>query len=102
MAAVLNGLREQAGGQAGELDTVLVIPDDQILYTVLTVPFCSDTAATIARALEASTPYRAEDLAFDWCPATNGDIETLRVAAVARRFGELFAREVMPALKELG
>lgn len=85
MAAVLNGLREQAGGQAGELDTVLVIPDDQILYTVLTVPFGSDTAATIARALEASTPYRAEDLAFDWCPATNGDIETLRVAAVARR-----------------
>ncbi len=57
MAAVLNGLREQAGGQAGELDTVLVIPDDQILYTVLTVPFGSDTAATIARALEASTPY---------------------------------------------
>ena len=85
MAAVLNGLREQAGGQAGELDTVLVIPDDQILYTVLTIPFGSDTAATIARALESSTPYRADDLAFDWCPAENGDIETLRVAAVARR-----------------
>ncbi|WP_405405799.1 hypothetical protein [Paracoccus sp. Ld10] len=85
MAAVLNGLREQAGGQAGELDTMLVIPDDQILYTVLTVPFGSDTAATIARALEAATPYRADDLAFDWCPAANGDIETLRVAAVARR-----------------
>ena len=32
---------------------------------MLTVPFGSDTAATIARALEASTPYRAEDLAFD-------------------------------------
>ncbi|TJZ87067.1 hypothetical protein [Paracoccus hibiscisoli] len=85
LAAVLNSLREEAGGQAGELDTVLVIPDDQILYTVLTVPFGSDTAATIARALEASTPYGADDLAFDWCPAANGDIETLRVAAVARR-----------------
>ncbi|MFN4059673.1 MAG: hypothetical protein ACK4IA_02835 [Paracoccus hibiscisoli] len=85
LAAVLNSLREEAGGQAGELDTVLVIPDDQILYTVLTVPFGSDTVATIARALEASTPYGADDLAFDWCPAANGDIETLRVAAVARR-----------------
>ncbi|TGN36907.1 hypothetical protein E4L95_23000, partial [Paracoccus liaowanqingii] len=85
LASVLNALRKEAGGQAGELDTVLVIPDDQILYTVLTVPFGSDTAATIARALEASSPYRAEDLAFDWCPAANGDIETLRVAAVARR-----------------
>lgn len=85
MAAVLNGLREQAGGLAGELDTVLVIPDDQVLYTVLTVPFGSDTAATVARALEGATPYKAQDLAFDWCPAANGDIETLRVAAVARR-----------------
>lgn len=85
LAAVLNSLREEAGGQAGELDTVLVIPDDQILYTTLTVPFGSDTAATIARALEASTPYGAEDLVFDWCPAVNGDIETLRVAVVARR-----------------
>ncbi|MGP9805800.1 hypothetical protein [Paracoccus sp. NSM] len=85
LAFVLNALRDQAGGQAGELDTVLVIPDDQILYTTLTVPFGSDTQATIARALEGMTPYPAEDLAFDWCPAANGDIETLRVAAVTRR-----------------
>ncbi|WCQ98175.1 hypothetical protein [Paracoccus aestuarii] len=95
MASVLNALREEAGGQAGELDTVLVIPDDQILYTVLTVPYGSDTAGTIARALEASTPYSADDLVFDWCPAVNGDIETLRVAAVARRTldeAEEFAR----------
>lgn len=95
LASVLNALRDEAGGQAGELDTVLVIPDDQILYTTLTVPFGSDTAATVARALEGLTPYRAEDLAFDWCPAPNGDIETLRVAAVAKRTleeAEEFAR----------
>lgn len=85
LAFVLNALRDEAGGQAGELDTVLVIPDDQILYTTLTVPFGSDTKATIARALEGMTPYPAEELAFDWCPAANGDIETLRVAAVTRR-----------------
>ncbi|MFD1481330.1 hypothetical protein [Paracoccus nototheniae] len=95
LASQLNALRKEAGGRAGELDTVLVIPDDQILYTVLTVPFGSDTAATIARALEAASPYRADELAFDWCPAANGDIETLRVAAVARRTldeAEEFAR----------
>ncbi|MFN3525770.1 MAG: hypothetical protein ACK4YU_06740, partial [Paracoccus sp. (in: a-proteobacteria)] len=85
LAFVLNALRDDAGGQAGELDTVLVIPDDQILYTSLTVPFGSDTQATIGRALEAMTPYPAGDLIFDWCPAANGDIETLRVAAVTRR-----------------
>lgn len=85
LAFVLNALRDDAGGQAGELDTILVIPDDQILYTSLTVPFGSDTQATIARALEAMTPYPAGDLVFDWCPAANGDIETLRVAAVTRR-----------------
>ncbi|MDV3194572.1 MAG: hypothetical protein Q8886_02495 [Candidatus Phytoplasma australasiaticum] len=85
MAAILNDLRRQAGGRGGDLDTVLIIPDDQILYTTMTVPFGSDTAATIARRLESLTPYPAQELAFDWCPAANGDIETLRVAAVARR-----------------
>lgn len=85
LAFVLGGLRDDAGGQSGELDTVLVIPEDQILYTSLTVPFGSDTQATIARALEALTPYGADELVFDWCPAATGDIETLRVAAVTRR-----------------
>lgn len=85
MAAKLHALRDEAGGASGDLDTILVIPDDQILYTTLTVPFGTDTAAIIGRALEGMTPYKAEELAFDWCPAENGEIETLRVAAVARR-----------------
>lgn len=85
MTARLAALREQAGVEPGDLDTVLVIPDDQILYTTLTVPVGSDTPAAVARALEAMTPYPASDLAYDWCPSANGDIETLRVAAVARR-----------------
>ncbi|QIR85541.1 hypothetical protein [Paracoccus sp. AK26] len=85
MTARLAALREQAGVEPGDLDTVLVIPDDQILYTTLTVPMGSDTPAAVARALEAMTPYPASDLAYDWCPSANGDIETLRVAAVARR-----------------
>ncbi|WP_372800932.1 hypothetical protein [Paracoccus seriniphilus] len=91
----LNALRRSAGDISGLSETVLVIPDDQILYTTLTVPVGADTAAAVGRALEAVTPYRAEDLAFDWCPSENGDIETLRVAAVARRTleeAEEFAR----------
>lgn len=85
MTARLAALRDQAGTMPSELDTVLVIPDDQILYTTVTVPMGSDTPLAIARALEAMTPYAADELAFDWCPAANGDIETLRIAAVARR-----------------
>ncbi|TBN41936.1 hypothetical protein EYE42_05920 [Paracoccus subflavus] len=85
MTERLAALRAQTGTRPGSLDTVLVIPDDQILYTTLTVPVGADTPTAIARALEAMTPYEAADLAFDWCPSENGDIETLRVAAVARR-----------------
>ena len=85
MAATLNALRDEAGGSAGELDTVLVIPDDQILYTTLAVPYGDNTEEVIGRALEGMTPYKAEELAFDWCPALDGSIETLRIAAVARR-----------------
>lgn len=85
MTARLAALRDKAGAAPSQLDTVLVIPDDQILYSTLTVPVGSDTPVAIARALEAMTPYAAEELAFDWCPAANGDIETLRIAAVARR-----------------
>lgn len=85
MTARLAALRDMAGAAPGDLDTVVVIPDDQILYTTVTVPVGSDTPAAIARALEAMTPYPADDLAFDWCPSETGDIETLRVAAVARR-----------------
>ncbi|WP_306755008.1 hypothetical protein [Paracoccus actinidiae] len=85
MTARLAQLRDKAGTAPSQLDTVLVIPDDQILYSTLTVPMGSDTPTAIARALEAMTPYAADELAFDWCPAANGDIETLRIAAVARR-----------------
>ncbi|MDB6180161.1 hypothetical protein [Paracoccus fistulariae] len=96
MASRLRALRDDAGATSDHPDTVLVIPDDQILYTTLTVPVGADTAAVVGRALEGMTPYKADELAFDWCPAENGEIETLRVAAVARRTldeAETFARD---------
>lgn len=94
IAAKLNILR---GDQTDEMypDTVLVIPDDQILYTRLTVSPGSDTEASIARSLEGMTPYKVNELAFDWCPDEDGKIDSLRVAAVARKTlneAEEFAR----------
>ncbi|MDB6177030.1 hypothetical protein PAF17_05855 [Paracoccus sp. Z330] len=85
MTDTLNALRDESGDISGHPDTVLVIPDDQILYTTLTVPVGADTLAAVSQALEAATPYKANELAFDWCPSETGDIEILRVAAVARR-----------------
>lgn len=96
LSATLAALRTMPGSVTeGVPDTVLVIPDDQILYTRMTVSPGSDTPAVIARRLEGMTPYRAEELAFDWCPDTDGKIDSLRVAVVARRTleeAEEFAR----------
>lgn len=85
VAAKLNALRGDDAGPSSEPDTVLVIPDDQILYTRLTASPGSDVPAAIARTLEGMTPYKAEELAFDWCPDEDGRIDSLRVAAVARK-----------------
>ncbi|SIS65756.1 hypothetical protein [Paracoccus saliphilus] len=85
VAAKLNALRGDHGHGSSELDTVLVIPDDQILYTRLTASPGADVPAAIGRALEGMTPYKAEELAFDWCPDEDGRIDSLRVAAVARK-----------------
>ncbi|RJE83737.1 hypothetical protein [Paracoccus onubensis] len=95
IAGQLGALRSDLAQDSSEPDTVLVIPDDQILYTTMTTSPGSDIPATIARALEGMTPYKADDLAFDWCPDADGRIDSLRVAAVARKTlqeAEEFAR----------
>ncbi|MDO5704987.1 MAG: hypothetical protein Q4G49_07930, partial [Paracoccus sp. (in: a-proteobacteria)] len=85
LAALRDEARETDGlPDSGGPDTILVIPEDQILYTTLTVPPGSDPAIAVARALDGMTPYPVEDLAFDWAGADNGD-DALRVAAVARQ-----------------
>lgn len=72
-----------AGDQNDEtlLDVTLIIPDDQILYTTLTVSPGADRELAVARALEGLTPYAVEDLSFDW----EGDGDSVHVAAVARQ-----------------
>lgn len=79
----LADLRAMATGGAEDqmLPVTLLIPDDQILYTTLTVTPGADRERAVGKALDGLTPYAVEDLAFDW----NGDGDSVRVAAVARQ-----------------
>ncbi len=82
LGADLEALRDMAeaiGGKA--FRTKLVLPNEQIKYLSLTTGKCSpeDRNAAIAQELEATTPYRVDELAFDLHPA---GAET-RAAAVA-------------------
>ncbi len=72
---------EDLGDAAEMLPVTLLIPEDQILYTTLTVAPGADREKAVARALDGLTPYAIEDLAFDW----EGDGDSVRVAAVARQ-----------------
>ncbi|SMO61772.1 hypothetical protein [Paracoccus laeviglucosivorans] len=76
-------LRVMATGEEGDdpLPVTMVIPDDQILYTTLTVAPSVDRQHAVGRALDGLTPYAIDELSFDW----QGDGDTVRVAAVARQ-----------------
>ncbi|MDO5530367.1 MAG: hypothetical protein Q4F71_13270, partial [Paracoccus sp. (in: a-proteobacteria)] len=67
----------------------LVIPDDQILYTQLSLAPAPSRIQALRNALDGLTPYRVADLAFDWQDLTGGSPDapegTVRVAAVARQ-----------------
>lgn len=72
---------DELGDTGDMLPVTLLIPEDQILYTTLTVAPGADREKAVARALDGLTPYAIEDLAFDW----EGDGDSVRVAAVARQ-----------------
>ncbi|MGA0540164.1 hypothetical protein [Neotabrizicola sp. VNH66] len=79
----LDYLRKTALGlEPGGFSTKLVIPNAQVLYTAVQVTGTTDEAkrAEIAEALEGRTPYRADEIVFDW----SGDGASVLVAAVAR------------------
>ena len=88
----IGALRDTARQADGKVVPVaLVIPDDQILYTSVAAGDARGAAA-VGQALDGLTPYRVEELAWDW--RADGP-EGLRVAAVARqtlREAEDFAR----------
>lgn len=82
----LGALRLQASGGAGGLQegwlpVVLMIPQDQILYTSLDVPEGPHRGPAVGQALEGLTPYAIDELSFDWTEEGRG----VRVAAVARQ-----------------
>lgn len=71
---------ERAGGA---FKTLLVLPDDQVLYTSFTVQ-TSDPAATRARILEGldgATPYAVDDLVYDWRAVA---ADRVKVAVIAQ------------------
>ncbi|NHF71888.1 hypothetical protein [Paracoccus xiamenensis] len=63
----------------------LVIPGDQILYTELQLPPAASADAALHAGLEGLTPYRVEDLAFDYAPTDAAPGSMVKVAAVARQ-----------------
>lgn len=79
----LDYMRKTALGlEPGGFTTKLVIPASQILYTEIEVTGGSEAATRreIAAALESRTPYKADEIAFDW----SGEGHGLKVAAAAR------------------
>ncbi len=74
-------LREIADNNAPEgWDSVLILPEDQILYTRLSIAEGPDEHDLIRASLDGLTPYDLADLRIDW---EREDPETVQVAAVA-------------------
>lgn len=84
MDAALADLRSLAVEREGDgFDTLLVLPDDQVLYTSLTAP-TGDTDLMMGRiedGLEGLTPYAVTELEYDWQAI---DEDRVKIAVVAR------------------
>lgn len=83
LASALMELRDSVSGLGTQnLAAKLVIPNSQILYATISAPGPNAALrrAQIAAALEGRTPYRVDELVFDW----SGTGEEIQVAAVAR------------------
>ena len=96
LAAALQNIRLEGErrGDAG-FETLLVLPDDQILYT--TLPFNGGDRegqkAYIARGLDGLTPYAIDELAFDWRDMGDGRFAVAVVAKETLDEAESFARD---------
>ena len=93
LQGALSDLRGEAIADSGAgFTTLLILPQDQVLYTDITVSNDATARTEIAEQLEGLTPYSVADLVFD-CSST-GTVR--KVAAVARdtlREAEGFAVE---------
>jgi hypothetical protein len=80
----MKGLRKEAEARAGgNVDCLLILPDDQILYTSLTAPTGDPemTAYRIEEGLEGMTPYAVSELFYDWRAI---EADRVKLAVVAR------------------
>ncbi len=89
----LRKLAEQRGGEGFE--TLLILPDDQILYTSLTAPGPSDEdrTAQIASGLEGLTPYAVEELKYDFLVIDDGRVKLAVIAEETLDEATEFAKE---------
>ncbi|WP_375551968.1 hypothetical protein [Rhodophyticola porphyridii] len=91
LGGALAGLRamgEERGGR--NFPTLLILPDDQILYTELEG---LGGSAAIPGRLEGLTPYAVEDLAYDWRDLGGGRAALAVVARDTLDEAEGFARD---------
>jgi len=80
----MKSLRKEAEARAGAgFSSLLILPDDQILYTSLTVPTddAEMTAYRIEEGLEGMTPYAVSELVYDWRAV---ETDRVKLAVVAR------------------
>lgn len=91
LAGALANLRAIAKTEGGaNFSTLLVLPEDQVLFTQVTVPSGTTVASAITAHLEGRTPYAVSDLVYD--SVASG--ATHQIAAVARETlseAEIFA-----------
>ena len=84
LAAEMSGLKAAITARGGaDLPVLLVLPDDQILYTSFTAP-THDAALVqdrIIAGLDGLTPYAVADLVYDWRAIEE---DRIKVAVVAR------------------
>jgi hypothetical protein len=80
----MKGLRKRPRrGPAANFTCLLILPDDQILYTSLTAPTDDPelTAYRIEEGLEGMTPYAVSELVYDWRAF---ETDRVKLAVVAR------------------
>ena len=96
LATTLRYLRRTATEMAGgQFATKLIIPNSQILFRDVFAPGDTPGARRVAirAALDGTTPYALDDLAFDWSDAGDGMAKVAVVASLTLEEAEAFATE---------
>ncbi len=95
LGAALVVLRKLAEARVGKgFETLIILPDDQVLYTSLTAPGPDEDTRLeqIRNGLEGLTPYGVDELVFDWADIDDGRVKLAVVAKEtldeAREFAE--------------